>query len=240
MRTSKETANKVERNTNPEARRVGEFFKNLSAEALSDFEALERISVYPANAVLFLEKDRPQGIFILHEGRIKLSISSGDGKKLILRVANPGELLDLTAVMTGVPYEMTAETQHKCNVGFIRREDFLHFLAKHPDAYQSIVRELSRNYQRACEKLRTVVLSASAPERLARLLLEWCQSGQQTESGTRVKISMTHEEIGECIGTSRETVTRTLSDFRHRDLVMLHGSTLMVSNRAALESFARA
>lgn len=235
-----ETANRVERNTDPEARRMGEFFKHLSPQALSDFEALEHISIYPANAVLFLERDRPQGIFILHEGRIKLSISSGDGKKLILRVASPGELLDLTAMMTGVPYEMTAETQHNCKVGFIRREDFLHFLAQHPDAYQSIARELSRNYQRACEKLRTVVLSASVPERLARLLLEWCQSGQQTERGTRVKISMTHEEIGECIGTSRETVTRTLSDFKHRDLVMLHGSTLMVSNRAALESFARA
>ncbi len=68
---------------------------------------------------------------------------------------------------------------------------------EHPEAYQSVARELSFRYQRACEKLRAVVLCSSASERLARLLLEWGDSGQETELGTRVKISMTHEEIGE-------------------------------------------
>ena len=56
--------------------------------------------------------------------------------------------------------------------------------------------------------------------------------------GTRLKVSLTHEEIGECIGTSRETVTRTLSDFKKSQLVDLHGSTMMISNMLALESYA--
>jgi CRP/FNR family transcriptional regulator, cyclic AMP receptor protein len=224
----------------PGTHRLGKFFRELSPEALREFELLEQTSVYPPNTVLFLEKDIPRGIFILHEGQMKLSIGSSDGKKLVLRIAGPGDLLDMTAAISGTPYELTAETVHSCKIAFIRREDFLRFLAEHPDAYQNLACELSLNYQRACEKLRAVVLSSSVSERLARLLLEWSNSGQETERGTRVKISMTHEEIGEFIGTSRETVTRTLSDFKHRKLVMLQGSTLMISNRVALENFARA
>ena len=201
---------------------------------------MEHPANYPPNAVLFLERDTPRGIFVLCEGRIKLSISSSDGKKLILRVAEPGDLLDMTATVSGAPYEMTAETLHHCKITFIRREDFLRFLLERPDAYQSLARELSVNYQRACEKLRSVVLTTSVSERLARLLLEWGRDGQETDRGIRVKVSMTHEEIREFIGTSRESVImRTLSDFKHRKFVALQGSTLMISNRMGLESFAR-
>lgn len=230
---------RAELNEIREKLRSGEFFRELSLEALRQFEMLEQISVYPANTVLFLEKDVPRGIYVLREGQVKLSIGSSDGKKLVLRIAAPGDLLDMTAAISGTPYELTAETVHNCKISFVRREDFLRFLMENPDTYQNLARELSISYQRACDKLRAVVLSSSVPERLARLLLEWSNSGQETERGTRVKISMTHEEIGEFIGTSRETVTRTLSDFKHRKLVMLHGSTLMISNRMALENFAR-
>jgi CRP/FNR family transcriptional regulator len=234
-----QTAHEAEPNDISETRRTGEFFRQMSPETLKSFEMLEHPSIYPANAVLFMERDTPRGVFVLCEGRVKLSISSSDGKKLILRVAEAGDLLDMTAAVSGAPYEMTAETLRNCKIAFIRREDFLRFLLEHPEAYRSLARELSVNYQRACEKLRTVVLTSSVPERLAKLLLEWGSTGQETDRGIRVKVSMTHEEIGEFIGTSRESVTRTLSDFKHRKLVMLQGSTLMISNRMALENFAR-
>jgi CRP/FNR family transcriptional regulator len=84
--------------------------------------------------------------------------------------------------------------------------------------------------------LRTVGLSASAPERLARLLLNWSADGKQTQQGTQITVPLTHEEIAEFLGTTRETVTRTLSDFKTRNLLKLQGSTMMISNRAALES----
>jgi CRP/FNR family transcriptional regulator len=70
--------------------------------------------------------------------------------------------------------------------------------------------------------------------------LDWSQNGQSTENGTRFRFCLTHEEIGECIGASRETVTRTLSTFKLRRLVAFNGSTLTIPNRRALESYARA
>jgi CRP/FNR family transcriptional regulator, cyclic AMP receptor protein len=96
------------------------------------------------------------------------------------------------------------------------------------------VKQFSSLYSGACEQLRTVGLSASAPEKLARLLLEWSTESKDEKPVTQIKMPLTHEEIAEFIGTTRETVTRTLSDFKTRHLVALQGSTLSISNRPAL------
>jgi CRP/FNR family transcriptional regulator, cyclic AMP receptor protein len=216
------------------------FFCQLPPAAVKDLNAVKSTSVYPKGAVLFLEGQEPRGVFVLCEGRVKLSMSSSDGKTLILRIVNAGEVLGLTASISGDAYEVTAETLHPSQVAFVRRDDFLRFVAEHPEASASVARELNSNYKAACEQLRTLGLSATAPEKLARLLLEWSDAGQGTKQGTRIKVSLTHEEIAALIGTTRETVTRTLSDFKHRHLVTLQGATLMIPNRKALESFAGA
>jgi CRP/FNR family transcriptional regulator len=111
-------------------------------------------------------------------------------------------------------------------------------VAKHAEAYKGVVNQLSALYNGACEQLRTVGLSASVPEKLARLLLEWSDGAKPTERGTRILLPLTHEEIAEFIGSSRESVTRALSEFKSRDLVAFHGATLTIANRHALQSVA--
>ena len=212
------------------------FFCQLSPAATKDFNAVKSSATYPAGSLLFLQKQDPRGVFVLCAGQVKLSISSSGGKTLILRIAKPGEILGLMATMSNSPYEVTAETMHPCQVAFIRRDDFLRFVTKHPEAYQGVVNQLSTLYSGACEQLRTVGLSTSAPEKLARLLLDWSPEAKETKQGTAVKLPLTHEEIAEFIGTTRETVTRTLSEFKTRQFVVLQGSTLLISNRSALET----
>jgi CRP/FNR family transcriptional regulator, cyclic AMP receptor protein len=216
-------------------RRASGFFCQLSEPALKDFDEVRSSAAYPEGAVLFLEKQDPRGVFLLCAGEVKLSISSSGGKTLILRIAKAGEVLGLMSTLAGVPYEVSAETIRPCQVAYIRRDDFLRFLAKHPDVYQGVVRQMTSLYQGACTQLRTVGLSSSAPEKLARLLLDWSAGAKQTEQGIQVKMPLTHEEIAALIGTTRETVTRTLSQFKSQHLVALHGSNLLISNRPALE-----
>jgi CRP/FNR family transcriptional regulator, cyclic AMP receptor protein len=212
-----------------------DFFCELSADAMADFNKVKSPATYPAGAVLFLEKQDPRGVFVLCAGQVKLSISSSGGKTLILRIATPGEILGLMATMSGIPYEVTAETLHPCQVAFVRRDDFSRFVAKHAEAYQGVVKQLSKLYSGACAQLRTVGLSTSAPEKLARLLLEWSGDPKNATLNTLIKLPLTHEEIAEFIGTTRETVTRTLSEFKTRQLIALQGSSLSIANRPALE-----
>lgn len=220
------------------ARLADSFLNKLSPESLKDFQSMEHSTSYPSSRILFAENDAPKGVFVVLEGEVKLSINSSDGKRLILRIARKGEVLGLVSALSGTPSEMTAETLYPSKLAYIERRDFLSFLLSHPEVYQNVIEELSRNYSVACEQLRTVGLSASVSEKLARLLLGWSEHGEDTDHGTRLHFPLTHEEIGEFIGVSRETVTRTLTIFKHRHLVAFHGAMLTIPSRSALESYA--
>jgi CRP/FNR family transcriptional regulator, cyclic AMP receptor protein len=221
-----------------QSNRPGEFFKKLSVAALRDLESMEFPTLYQPGMQLFSEKCTPAGIFIVVSGEVKLSINSSDGKRLILSIAKAGEVLGLTSTLSGLPSEMTAEVLYPARIAVIERDQFIAYMGRHPEVYQVVTQELSLQYKVACEQLRTVALSGSAPEKLARLLLDWSENGQKTEAGTRVRFSLTHEEIGEFIGASRETVTRTLSSFKSRRLVAFHGSILTIPSKGALQSLA--
>ena len=211
------------------------FFCDLPKGSLEDLEKIKYASAYPQAAVLFVEGQGPRGVYIVCSGRVKLSTTSRDGETLILRIAQGGEVLGLHATVSGKPYELTAETLQPCQLDFIRREDFLKFLEHHGDACLHAAQHLSENCQNAYEMIRSLGLSHSVSEKLARLLLEWAADGETTKDGIRIKVSLTHEEIAQLIGTSRETVTRVLGDFREKQLAQLRGSTLMIRDKAGLE-----
>ena len=219
--------------------RCAGYFCQLPAAALKDLDSIKFSSVYPEGAVLFIEKQKARGVYILCEGQVKLSISSSEGKTLILRIAKAGEVLGIVSGLAGTPHEVTAETIRPCQVAFIPTDAFQRFLSKHPEAYPVIANQLGCQYRIACEQVRNLGLSASAPEKLAKFLLDFEVSGQKAKDG-RVKLPLTHEEIAEFIGTTRETVTRTLSDFKNQHLVQLRGSTLVIEDREALEEFVTA
>jgi len=212
-------------------------FCQLTPAASRDLAPIEFTVIYPKDAILFLEGQQARGIFILRQGEVKLSISSNEGKKLIIRVAQAGDVLGLMAALAGSPYEVTAETIYFCEAAFVRREEFLSYIRKYPEASQIVAKQISAQYQATFEQLRTVGLSASVHQKLARLLLSWSNHAQENGDSGSVKLSLTHEEMAEYIGTTRETVTRALSEFRHRHLIELRGSRLMIPSRAALETF---
>jgi CRP/FNR family cyclic AMP-dependent transcriptional regulator len=220
--------------------RKGEFFKALSAAALAGFEPLLVPSSYPAGMSLFAETQPTAGLYVVLEGEVKLSINSSDGRRLAFHIAKPGEVLGLSATLSGGAYEMTADTLYPAKIAHISRQVFMQFLARHQDVYMIVTREISRSFNLACDQLRMVGLSTSVHERLARLLLVWSdEADHKSELGSRCRLSMTHEEIGEFIGASRETVTRTLSIFKNRQLVAQHGCTITIPSRNALETYAR-
>ena len=213
------------------------FFCQLSPDELKDFDAIKFVSAYPADAILFLEQQKSRGIYLLCEGQVKLSFSSSEGKTLVLRIAKPGEILGLLSALSGNPYEVTAETLRPCQVAFVSSNDFQKFLRKHPAVFQRVASHLGWEYKAACEQLCAVGLGASVFERVAKFLLNWSAEGGAPGNGTQFTLPLTHEEIAEHIGTTRESVTRTLGEFRSRGLIESHGSTFVIADRAALQEF---
>jgi CRP/FNR family transcriptional regulator, cyclic AMP receptor protein len=210
------------------------FLCHLTARAAKEFQSIKLSSRYPEGSILFLENEKARGIFLVCSGKVKLSVSSRGGKILILQIAKPGEVIGLSASMSGIPYEVTAETLHPSEIVFIRREDFVQFIHRFPEAYEAVIRQLNLQYGRACEQLRTIGLSSTVHEKLARLFLHWSSGEQQSTETNQIKVPLTHEQIASCLGSTRETITRTLSDFKHRHLVTLRGTTVMIPDRSAL------
>lgn len=210
------------------------YFCQLSPATLKVFDN-SFISAYPTGAVLFVEGQVSRGAYMLCQGRVKLTMTALDGKTVIVRIAESGEILGLNAAVSGEPYEVTAETLQPCQMHFLNREKLSKLLREHHEASASTIRQLSINYRGACQEIRFLGLARSATEKLARFLLEWSAKGQPTKQGIRFRVDLTHEEIAQIVGLSRETVTRTLSEFKDRMLISMKGSTLFIRNKAALE-----
>jgi CRP/FNR family transcriptional regulator, cyclic AMP receptor protein len=213
------------------------FFCQLDAAALNVLDKLAFTNVYPAGAALYFEGQPSRGAFLLCHGSAKSSISSGDGKTLINRIVPAGQVLGLSSSISGHPYRCTAETLEPAQVNFVRRDDFLRFLEQHSGAAMNAARQLAQDVEVDADHIRSLVLSHSAAEKLAHLILEWmAANGKDVDNGTRVQLLMTHEDISQLIGTSRETVTRLLKEFREKHILSIKGAALTVHDKAALEA----
>ena len=213
------------------------FFCRLPKPELEAFQRIKFTLAYPSGATLFLEGQQCRGIYILCKGRVKLSTSSREGQTIIVRIVKPGEVLGLSATVSASPHVTSAETGQPCQLNFVKASEFLHFLRGNGEARMHAAVHLSSECTHAYQQFRSF-LTKSAPERIARLILDWSQDDSGTVTAHGIKISLTHDEIAQIVGVSRETVTRTLADFRKRQIAELHGSTLIIQNMPTLQRIA--
>jgi len=205
-------------------------FCRLSAETMRELNMIRQTALYPQGAVLFVEGEAPRGLFVLCNGEAKLTAGSNQGESIILRLAEPGELLGLSSLIAGTPYAATAETLTPAQVAFIPARKFQRFLRTHPDVSLRVAEHLSMELHKSWEQARLLALAPSTRSKLAQLLLDW--ASEHDGAGTAevcVPFHMTHEEIGRIIGASRETVSRLLSDFKRRRLIRVeNGSVYLI------------
>jgi len=220
--------------------RKEKWFCGLSPELLKSFSSASRPATYPGGAVLFVEGQVPRNAMVLCSGKAKLSTTSRDGKVLILKVADAGDVLGLSAVITGTPYEVTAETVGPCHVNFVDREPLLRLMERNGEMGLRAAQALSIEFQSMYRDIHELVLARSSAGKLARLLLSWSggRGKDLASSEVRIRAIMTHEEMAQMIGASRETVTRLLSELKKKELIRLEGATLVIRNRVALEALA--
>ena len=211
-------------------------FCQLSKPVLAEMDAISSSSIFPKGSILFVEGQEPRGVFVICNGRLKLSTSSPQGKSIIVRTAKEGEVIGLPSTLSGKPYDLTAEALEPVQANFIRREAFLQFLQHHSEAALRTAEILSNIYHNTLAEVRYLGLAASAPQKLARFLLDHLANDAQGNGRTRSTMTLTHREIAETVGASRETVTRLFAQFKRKGWIEVHGSALTLKDRAALEN----
>jgi CRP/FNR family transcriptional regulator len=143
------------------ADRPDRLFCDLPAEVLRAFDELKSIAVWPRETTLFREGALPKAIFVLCDGRARLTVSSESGRRLTVRTAMPGEVLGLSACLAGSPYEVTAELLDNARVATVKRRDLMHFLHDHREACMQVVNLLSQDLHLAYDRVRAVGMGKS-------------------------------------------------------------------------------
>jgi len=189
-------------------------------------------SVHGRGKVLFAEGEPARGVYILRSGRVAVSISSSEGRVVILHMAQAGEVLGLNSVVRGAAYDTTVKTLASCRTDFIPRAELVELMETSQAGNQAILNILSDELTQLTARTRSLLLPQTASGRLAKLLLEW-----SNRSG-RIDRVFTHEEIAQMICSSRETVTRLVTSMSSRKIIGVTPDSILIHDCQALERIA--
>ncbi|HSY37124.1 MAG TPA: Crp/Fnr family transcriptional regulator [Acidobacteriaceae bacterium] len=212
----------------------------FSSTILHDFHSIGVSRHREAHAVLIHEGFPADRLLIICSGNVKVTAASADGR--LLRVAGPGDILGLSALRPDTLYRVTAETLGPCTIKSIPRADFVRFMETHADVNRATALAIAREYNGALLTARRLALQTSAAGKLASTLLDWARMDDLDDSPahTNLPISfamqLTHEELGSMAGLSRETVSRTLLQFRREGLVEQTDDRITLNQPSLLES----
>ena len=196
-------------------------------------------SLHRRGTILFAEGEPARGVYILRTGRAAVSIASSEGRVVILRMAQPGDVLGLNSTLRNSSCEVTVKTLEPCRTDFIPRAQLLELMEASDAAKHAALKVLSSELTELTNRTRSLLLSQTARARLARLLLEWTRETNGNSShATRVDKLLTHEEIAQMICSSRETVTRLLATFSRRSIIRITTDSILISDCEALEQMA--
>ena len=187
--------------------------------------------------VLFSEGEKALGVYVVWEGRVKVSIGSDNGKSLILTLAGRGAVLGLPETILGLPYAATAEAVETTKASFLSRDDLLRRLHDTEAAYTA-AENLSAICYALTTELKAIHLTQSAEQKMARFLLGLPPTCRNSNGQMAVALTANQEEIGQMIGVCRETVARIISRFKRQRILELEASTLVIYDRPALEELA--
>ena len=208
-------------------------FSQLSAVELQRVVDVARERAYPRNSVILFEDDPGDALYVVATGQVKVVLIGEDGREVILSVMGPGEFFGEMSLLDDEPRSAHVIAMEDSSLAVLRREDFESLLTATPQIALALLRELSRRLRRADEKVGSLVL-LDVQGRVARLLLD--MAGE--EGGERITRRLTHHTIAQMIGSSRETVSRTMRDLTDKGLIAVQRRDIVVRDRAALEQAA--
>jgi CRP/FNR family cyclic AMP-dependent transcriptional regulator len=218
-------------------RRPG-WFCSLDSSILPDLELATGTIALPSQTALFNQGQEARCLYLICSGYLKLFAGQANGKQMIVRIAGPGSILGLYAVLSHAAYEVSAESLTGVQLRRVERDRFFGFLHTHEEAQMRAVQCICQEYRFVLQDACRIALSDTVAARMGRLLLELSHQIGEPVNGEafRFPLLLTHEEMASMTCTTRETVTRTLSQFRKDGWISIEDSSLTVHRPDLLQS----
>jgi CRP-like cAMP-binding protein len=202
-------------------------FSGLGENDLTAFAELTRERSYPKGSVIVFEDDPGDALYLVAAGQVKVVIIAEDGREVILSVLGEGSFFGEMAVIDDEPRSAHVIAMEDSSLLVLRREDFYARLRSSPEVAISLLREISRRLRRADEKIGSLVL-LDVNGRVA-----------DDEGGDRITRKLTHHTIAQMIGSSRETVSRTMRNLVERGIIQVTRKEITLRDRRSLMLAAR-
>jgi CRP-like cAMP-binding protein len=211
-------------------------FEDLSPLELQDMERITRMENVRKHQPLYLPGEPSHNVYLLKKGRVKLTNSALSGKEITFEILEPGEVFGELEVLEGSFRATAAEALDDVVICLIRREDFDRYLATHPSAAVRLTKLIGLRLRRIQSRIEDLVFR-DVPARLAHLLIELSKDhGAVDQRGVRLRAKLTHQEMANLIGCSRETVSHTLGQFREDGLIQMDGHSIIIIDDKGLSN----
>jgi CRP-like cAMP-binding protein len=214
-------------------------FEGISPSEMQEMEKITRMEEVKKRQPLYLPGDPSSSVYLLKKGRVKIANSAPSGKEVTFEILEPGEVFGELEVLDDVPRSTSAETLDDTLICVIPRKDFDQYLAMHPNVTVKLTKLIGVRLRKIQSRVEDLVFR-DVPARLAHLLLELSKTdGVAEKQGIRLKAKLTHQEMANLIGCSRETVSTIMGQLRDQGLIQMDGRAITIINeKGLLEIFA--
>ena len=203
-------------------------FTELSDLDVASLSRLASRRRCPKDTVVFFENEEGDSVFMILEGRIKVTILGDDGREIILSMLGPGDFFGEMALLDNEPRSATAIAVEDTELLSLHRTDFQSVMGNNPGISAALIKVLSTRLRRANHQISTLAL-LDVYGRVARVILDMArEEGRRLKDGRIAFRRATHQEIANRIGTTRETVTRMLKDLERQGLIRVEGREIVL------------
>jgi CRP/FNR family cyclic AMP-dependent transcriptional regulator len=209
-----------------------DIFQDLTEDEIEEIDRATTITTCRRGRIFYMPEDTSEVLFLLKEGRVQLYRISPDGKKLVIGTVGPGAIFGEMALIGQGMHNTFAEATEDCVLLVMSREDVERLLVTKPKVALRIFEELGSRLKETESRLEEIAFKG-IPARLASYLLQLAD-----EQGSDTITGMTHQDLGEQIGTYRETTTQTLNTFKADGLIDIGRKRITILDRAGLERVA--
>ena len=211
-------------------------FSILNESELRELEPYLVPATYKKKDVIFSEGEPPEWLYIVVEGKIKLTKLSQDGKEIILEIMSPLDFFGGLAVLRGFPYPANAVVMEDSKFLRISRNNIMKIIDRFPNLMYCLAMQLGDRMKESHETLKNIALER-VEARIAALLLKLAdKTGKESGGGVVIEMKLTKQDIAEMVGTTVETSIRTMSKLKKMGVVAEKEGRIAITNIAKLKS----
>lgn len=196
-----------------------DLFASLSDEDIRELMSVAKQRTFRSGEVIFHRDDPGQVLYVIKDGKVKISLISPDGQEIALAVLGKGECFGELALLDGEPRSADAIALERVQCYTLQRSDFHKAIMKNPKIAIEVLEVLSRRLRRTDEQVENLIF-LDVYGRVAKKLLELAEEhGAKVDDGTRIEVRLTQQELASMVGASRESVNKVLGYFTEKQFI---------------------